>query len=108
MYSVAEKISYPTTEIGLYVQPLQQGVSCHCEFNLPYNPDNERDVSKMRELFTKTSEELVRQGAFFSRPYGIWADMEYNRAAQTTMMLRKVKSIFDPNNVLNPGKLCFG
>ena len=108
MYSVAEELSYPTTDIGLYVQPLQQGVSCHCEFNLPYNPGNERDVSKMRELFTKTSEELIRQGAFFSRPYGIWAEMEYNRAAQTTIMLRKVKSIFDPNNVLNPGKLCFG
>ena len=56
---------------------------------------------------TKASEELIRQGAFFSRPYGIWADMVYSRDAQTTIVLKKVKEYFDPNNVLNPGKLCF-
>jgi FAD/FMN-containing dehydrogenase len=61
----------------------------------------------MRQLFTKASDQLLKQGAFFSRPYGIWAEGEYNRAAQTTIMLKKVKGIFDPNNVLNPGKLCF-
>ena len=38
---------------------------------------------------------------------GIWADMAYNRDAQTTILLKKVKGLFDPNNVLNPGKLCF-
>jgi FAD/FMN-containing dehydrogenase len=107
MYFVAEGLGYSPLEIGIYVQPLQQGVSCHFEFSLPYNPDSQREVTKMRELFTKASEALLKQGAFFSRPYGIWADMEYNRAAQTTILLKKVKGIFDPNNVLNPGKLCF-
>jgi len=107
MYFVAEGLGYSPLEIGIYVQPLQQGVSCHFEFSLPYNPDNQREVTKMRELFTKASEALLKQGAFFSRPYGIWADMEYNRAAQTTILLKKVKGIFDPNHVLNPGKLCF-
>jgi FAD/FMN-containing dehydrogenase len=50
---------------------------------------------------------MLRQGAFFSRPYGIWANMAYNRDAQTTEVLRKLKDIFDPHNVMNPGKLCF-
>jgi FAD/FMN-containing dehydrogenase len=50
---------------------------------------------------------LANRGAFFSRPYGPWADMAYRRDAGTTMALRKVKGIFDPNNVMNPGKLCF-
>jgi FAD/FMN-containing dehydrogenase len=107
MYSVAEGLGYSNLEIGMYIQPLQQGVSCHCEFSLPYNPDNQGEVIRMRKLFTKASEELLKLGAFYSRPYGIWADMEYNRAAQTTIVLKKVKAIFDPNNVLNPGKLCF-
>jgi FAD/FMN-containing dehydrogenase len=46
-------------------------------------------------------------GAFFSRPYGAWADLAYGRDAATTAALRKLKAIFDPANVMNPGKLCF-
>ena len=65
------------------------------------------DVTKMRELFAKASEALSKQGSFLYRPYGIWADMAYSRDKQTTTVLRKIKGIFDPNNVMNPGKLCF-
>jgi hypothetical protein len=32
----------------------------------------------------------------------------YNRDAAARDALRKVKAIFDPAGVLNPGKLCFG
>ncbi|MFC1932109.1 FAD-binding oxidoreductase, partial [Chloroflexota bacterium] len=107
IYSVAEVHGYPASEIGIYIQPVHQGASCHCEFNLPFDPDNPGEVTRIREFFTKTSEELIKQGAFFSRPYGIWADMAYNKDAQTTVVLKKIKKIFDPNNVMNPGKLCF-
>lgn len=107
MYSVAGEMKYSCSDIGIYLQPQQQGVSCHCEFSLPYDPDDQREVAKVRELTLRASEELIRQRAFFSRPYGVWADMVYSRDAQTTDVLKKVKDIFDPNNVLNPGKLCF-
>jgi FAD/FMN-containing dehydrogenase len=33
--------------------------------------------------------------------------MVYERAASYVMALRRVKKIFDPNNVMNPGNLCF-
>jgi FAD/FMN-containing dehydrogenase len=33
--------------------------------------------------------------------------MVYNADAQATLALRKVKDIFDPSHVMNPGKLCF-
>jgi len=107
MYSVAEALGYPTSEIGIYIQPVQQGASCHCEFSLVFDPGNRKEVAKIQRLFTEGSEALIKQGAFFSRPYGIWADMAYNRDAQTTITLKKIKGIFDPNNVMNPGKLCF-
>jgi FAD/FMN-containing dehydrogenase len=64
-------------------------------------------VAKVKELFTTASEELIRQGACFSRPYGLWANMVYNRDAQSTILLKEIKDIFDPNHILNPGKLCF-
>jgi hypothetical protein len=107
MYSVAEAKGYPTSDIGIYIQPVHQGASCHCEFSLPYDPINQMEVTKIQGLFAEASEQLLNVGAFFSRPYGTWADMAYNRDTQTTIVLKKIKGIFDPNNVMNVGKLCF-
>jgi FAD/FMN-containing dehydrogenase len=107
MYSLAEALKYSTSDIGIYIQPQHQGVAYHCEFSLPFDPDNKKEVAKTKELFTKASEKLIKQGAYFSRPYGMWANMVYNRDAQSTILLKEIKEIFDPNHVLNPGKLCF-
>jgi FAD/FMN-containing dehydrogenase len=107
MYSVAEAQRYATSDIGVYLQPTHQGASCHCEFNLPFAPGDKAEVSRMEALFSQASNALLNQGAFYSRPYGPWANMVYNRDAQTTTVLKKVKDIFDPNYVMNPGKLCF-
>ncbi len=107
MNSVAEASQYPLSDVGMYIQPTHLGTSCHVEFSLPFDPSDEKEAAMVQELFTKASEELSTQGAFFSRPYGIWADMAYSRNAQHTSLSRKLKGLFDPNNVLNPGKLCF-
>lgn len=107
MYAAAEAHGYPTADIGAYIQPVHQGVNCHCEFNLPFNRRDPRELTLIQELFTRASEELIAQGAFFSRPYGLWANLAFSQDAQTTTVLKKMKGIFDPNNVMNPGKLCF-
>jgi hypothetical protein len=107
MYSLAEALRYSCSDIGIYIQPVHQGVACHCEFSLPYDLSNQREVTGIQRLVAQGSKALVNQGAYFSRPYGLWVDMVYNRDAQTTITLRKIKRIFDPNNVMNPGKLCF-
>jgi hypothetical protein len=107
IYAVAESMKYPLSDIGIYIQPVHQGVACHCEFSLPYISDNAKEVKKVQDLFIKASEELLKQGAYFSRPYSDWANMAFNKDMQTTNILRKIKRIFDPNNIMNPGKLCF-
>ena len=107
MYPVAEASGYPTLDIGVYLQPRHQGANCHCEFTLPYDPDDMEEVSRIQTLYTGASEKLLEQGAFFTRPYGIWADMAFDRDPQSTALLQQVKGIFDPNGVMNPGKLCF-
>jgi FAD/FMN-containing dehydrogenase len=107
MVSAANEHQYPAPDIGVYIQPVQQGVGCHCEFVLPFDRQNRAEVLKTQALFRDASLRLFRQKAFFSRPYGIWADMVYNADAQTTIVTRKIKEIFDPNHVMNPGKLCF-
>ena len=107
MRGIAAEMDYPTQDIGIYIQPQVQGTSCHCEFNLTCDPNNETEMEKVQEFFMRVSEEMIKEGAFFTRPYGSWSDMAYRREAEYVMALRKVKGIFDPNNVMNPGRLCF-
>ncbi len=107
MGAAAETAGYPTEDIGVYLQPRHQGVNCHIEFVLPYAPENAAEVTRVRKLQKQASLELFNQGAFFTRPYGEWADFAFKKDPQSTKMLKMVKGIFDPNGVMNPGKLCF-
>jgi len=107
MYGAADEQHYPVANIGVYIQPVHQGVSCHCEFILAFDRHNEAEMERTTALFSDASHRLFEQKAFFSRPYGIWAEMVYGADARTTMVTRKMKDIFDPNHVMNPGRLCF-
>jgi FAD/FMN-containing dehydrogenase len=107
VFTAANTLRYPVSDIGIYLQPQHQGTSCHCEFNLPYDPGDKIETECVRELLETSSEASIRRGAYFSRPYGIWADMVYNRDARNRELIRAIKGIFDPGNILNPGKLCF-
>lgn len=107
VWTAAGDHQFAVSDVGVYVQPVHQGVGCHCEFILPFDPEDEAGVTRTEALFRDATRRLFRQRAYFSRPYGIWADMVYNADAATTAATRKVKEIFDPNHVMNPGKLCF-
>ncbi len=109
---IPEFISMVETEfqedLGIYIQAINQGTSYHCEFDLFYDPNDIEAVANIKEKFLKISKNLMDSGAFFNRPYGLWAKEVYKRHSdQTEIALKKVKKIFDPNNVLNPGVLCF-
>jgi hypothetical protein len=107
MNDLADKAGYPASDMGVYIQPVVQGTSVHCEFNLFYDPENPGELDRVKELSTSAIKNLMARGAFFSRPYGESARMIINRDAATVVALAKVKKKLDPNNVMNPGKLCF-
>jgi FAD/FMN-containing dehydrogenase len=107
MNEAAEKSGYPMSDIGVYIQPVVQGTGCHCEFNLFYDPANSSDASRVRELSDSAVKALVARGAFFSRPYGESAGTILNKDAANLAVLTKLKKMFDPNNIMNPGKVCF-
>ncbi|HEX2988132.1 MAG TPA: FAD-binding oxidoreductase [Chloroflexota bacterium] len=101
------KHEFPRESVGAYLQPCVQGRGYHCEFELFCAEDDPIEMARVRGLFFDASEALMAGGAFFSRPYGPWSDMVYSRYGEGVAALRKLKGIFDPNNILNPGKLCF-
>jgi len=107
MNEQADKAGYPASDMGVYIQPVVQGTSCHCEFNLFYDPGNPAEVKRVRELSLSAVRGLLAKGAFFSRPYGESAGMIMNRDSASVVALNRIKNILDPNRVMNPGKLCF-
>lgn len=104
---IAAQYGYPTEEIGIYLQPLERARACFCQFSFHCHPEDAKEVEKVRQLYTGASERALNMGALFTTPYGQWADMVYSRAATYTAVMKVVKNAFDPNNILNPGKLCF-
>jgi hypothetical protein len=94
-----------TADMGIYLQPVVQGTSCYCEINLFYNPRDPQESEKVRKLAIKATDNLLEKGAFFSRPYGENTARILNRNPAAAAAAKKIKKIFDPNNIMNPGQL---
>jgi len=107
MYKTADQAGYSVPDMGVYIQPCVQGVNYHVEFNLFFDPANAKESAIVRDLSSSALNPLICKGAFFSRPYGETARAILNKDAATVQALRKVKTILDPDGVMNPGKLCF-
>lgn len=103
---VARGHSYGAANIGFYLQPLENGRACHFEANFYYN-DTKEDATRTSSLYGDAARAVLQQGALFTRPYGLLADLVYPKATDYTTTLRKVKQILDPDNILSPGRLCF-
>jgi FAD/FMN-containing dehydrogenase len=107
MFKAAEKAGFPASDMGIYIQPVVQGTGVHVEFNLFYDPENASEANRVKELSTAATKALMARGAFFSRPYGINTKLIINKDAATVGVMKKLKNMFDPNYVMNPGKAGF-
>ncbi|MBO4831609.1 MAG: FAD-binding oxidoreductase [Oscillospiraceae bacterium] len=105
MNSLAAAAGYPVSDIGVYVQPIHMGTAYHVAFTLPYDPENKKETALVKDLFIKASEALAAAGAYYARPHGPWARIQLNKDAMNTKSLMKLKGIFDPNGIMNPGKI---
>ena len=107
MEMVAARYGYPITDIGSYIQPIEHNRACQVEFSFFYDPEDAHEKGFVAELYRDAAMAMLNEGAFFTRPYGELAPIIYDRAANYTMTLKRVKRVFDPKNIMNPGNLCF-
>lgn len=103
---VADRYAYSFGDCPVYLQPLHQGTALHCHIVLPL-PAGDGIWQESQEFYEQLSRGLAGAGAFYSRPYGLWSDIVYESNAQHTILTKKMKQVFDPGNIMNPGKLCF-
>ena len=103
MRDAAQKHGYPEELIGVYLQPLLGGRTAHLELLLPHLPDEEIDA-----LFIDASRALFEAGAYFSRPYGAWADLVWAKDPDMHRAIERIKNIFDPLGIMNPGQMGLG
>lgn len=107
MEMVAARYGYPIADIGSYIQPIEHNRACQVEFSFFYDPEDAHEKGFVAELYRNAAMAMLNEGAFFTRPYGELAPIIYDRAANYTMTLKRVKKVFDPKNIMNPGNLCF-
>jgi hypothetical protein len=98
---------FPEDHIGCYVQPVENGRACQLEFNFYHDPSGSISVRTARSAYTYSAKAVLQLGAYFNRPYGSIARMVFSEADGYVVILKRLKKLFDPKNILNPGHLCF-
>lgn len=91
-------------DLGVYLQPIVQNRFCEVELLLPYAADDEAAAARLQTFEREAFAALAAAGAFFSRPYGHAEQAVFTHNPTNTDFLRRLKRIFDPANILNPGK----
>ena len=94
--------AHPEKDVGITLQPQVQGRAFRVECDLFC-----KDASAVEDFAYSAEKELLKSGAYFDRPYGKLCEDIYAIDPTGTESLKKIKNIFDPDGILNPGKLCF-
>jgi len=101
---LVEKAGFKSEEIAVYVQPTMQGRNCHIEFIVPFEASQKE---KAMELYHEVVGELMSEGAFFNRPNDLISEAVFVRNENHVESLKKLKTLLDPQYILNRGKLCY-
>lgn len=104
-YQLAEQTGFGRENLGVYVQPQHQGTNCACDFILSFDGSCEKECAAADEFYRALSLLCSKMGAFYSRPYGMWSDLQYGKDPQYYHTMKDIQKIFDPKGIMNPGHL---
>jgi hypothetical protein len=76
------------------------------EYFVFYNPYDEEDVGKLRQWMGKVAEFSNQRGVVWTAPtLGTKGPHPYQRLTNLYDLVKEIKQLVDPNNILNPGAL---
>lgn len=101
------KMALDEIAYGLYIQPLEYGRAYYTQFHFFYDPRDQGQKQKIIQLDQACNQKLLFSGVLFNTPYGAQSSLIYDHATIYATTLKKVKKIFDPAEIMNPGRLCF-
>lgn len=107
MREVASVNNYPFEDIGIYKQPIEHNRACQLMFTFYYDAAQPGAEEAVKALHYDAFIRLHDAGGYFTRPYGEMGTVLYDKAASYAAALKKVKGLFDPVNIMNPGNVCF-
>ncbi len=103
---VAAKSGIKSKDVATYVQPQLAGRCCHLEFVVAAR--NKQELARAARFCDHGALELIKNGAYFSRPHGAWAGPAMSAAGSAAPIFSKMKNVFDPDNIMAPGRLVAG
>jgi len=93
-------------EVGKGFIPVYFGSSFFCECDIHHA---EEDMVKAQDMRLKAYAKVLEQRALIDRGNGKLAEMVYKKANPVTVsMVKNIKKMLDPDNLLNPGQLMEG
>ena len=104
--SLLAKYDYAQDRIGYTLVPVEKGRVYYCEFGIHSVREDKDDFAKTKEMYIDAVKTLLDTGAFFSRPYGPVEELVYARAGAYHGLVKKIKGMLDPNNIMNTGRIC--
>ena len=106
---IASAYDYSIHDLGIYIQPLEDMRACQMNFILPYNSEDDQEIKIVKKIYTRAIVEIFNKGGYFNRVYDGIKDVVYTvpRVQGYVNYARRIKSLFDPNWILSPEKLCF-
>lgn len=108
---IITKQGFPLERTNIYIQPVIQARSVNVEFSLiadrPDSGNQNFSIDKVKGICKEIAQNVASKGGFFSRSYKLINDIAFSRDDAFAEGLKKLKRIFDPDNILNKGQLIF-
>ena len=109
--TILKKQGFPLERVNTYIQPVIQARSVNVEFSLladrPDSGNQDYSIEKVKGICKEIAQNVASKGGFFSRSYKLINDIAFSRDDAFAEGLKKLKRIFDPDNILNKGQLIF-